>query len=140
MDRNKASTGPDVSRLPAQQRLRVAFLCHQGFALRTLYRGLFAHLDARGFDCEAITGDSAYLDDQEELGPVKVHVVPMVREPAPLKDIASLIRLTRFFARRRYDLVHVSTVKGAFLGAVAARLSGHRRVLFVVRTRIYQNK
>lgn len=131
-----APAGPSSQSLP---RLRVAFVCHTGFALRNLYRGLFAHLDARGFDCEAMVGDAAYLEG-DELGPVKVHVVPMLREPSPLKDLASLIRLTRFFARNRYDLVHVSTVKGALLGAIAARLTGHPRVLFVVRTRIYQNR
>lgn len=118
----------------------MAFVCHQGFALKTLYRGLFAHLDARGFDCEAVVGDDAYLEGGDDLGPVKVHVVPMLREPSPLKDLVSVFRLTRFFARHRYDVVHVSTVKGALLGAIAARLTGHRRTLFVVRTRIYQNK
>ena len=131
-----AAAGPGSQSLP---RLRIAFVCHQGFALQTLYRGLFAHLDARGFDCEAVVGDAAYLEGGD-LGPVKVHVVPMLREPSPLKDLASVVRLTRFFARHRYDLVHVSTVKGALLGAIAARLTGHRQVLFVVRTRIYQNK
>jgi glycosyltransferase involved in cell wall biosynthesis len=131
-----APTGPGSQALP---RLRVAFVCHTGFALRNLYRGLFVHLDAHGFDCEAVVGDAAYLEG-DELGPVKVHVVPMLREPSPLKDLASVIRLIRFFARNRYDLVHVSTVKGALLGAIAARLTGQRRVLFVVRTRIYQNK
>jgi glycosyltransferase involved in cell wall biosynthesis len=139
MYRNEALPAPTGPNPQPPPRLKVAFVCHQGFALQTLYRGLFAHLDSRGFDCEAVVGDSAYLEG-DDLGPVKVHVVPMLREPSPFKDLASVARLTRFFARHRYDLVHVSTVKGALLGAIAARLTGHRRVLFVVRTRIYQNK
>jgi glycosyltransferase involved in cell wall biosynthesis len=139
MSTNLLSPASAASHPSTPSRLRVAFVCHQGFALQTLYRGLFKHLDARGFDCEAVVGDAAYLEGGD-LGPVKVHVVPMLREPSPLKDLVSVVRLTRFFAKHRYDIVHVSTVKGALLGAIAARLTGHRQTLFVVRTRIYQNK
>ncbi|MES2444539.1 MAG: glycosyltransferase [Pseudomonadota bacterium] len=122
------------------KRLRIAFVCTQSFALNTLYRGLFAHLEAQGFACEAVVGDSDYLASDPNLGDVRVHVIPMVREPKPLTDLVSLIRLITFFARNRFDVIHVSTVKAAFLGSIAARLTGQSALLFVVRTRIYQDR
>ncbi|MCW3848496.1 glycosyltransferase [Sphingomonas sp. LB-2] len=125
--------------VPAK-RPRIAFVCTQSFALTTLYRGLFPHLRERGFDCEAVTGDSDYLGGDPDLEGVPVHVIPMVREPSPWRDLVSLIRLIGFFARHRYDAIHVSTVKAAFLASIAARLTGQSAILFVVRTRIYQGR
>lgn len=125
---------------PPGKRLRIAFVCTQSFALNTLYRGLFGHLREQGFDCEAVVGDSDYLADDPELDGVRVHIIPMVREPRPLTDLVSLVRLIAFFARNRFDVIHVSTVKAAFLGAIAARLTGQSALLFVVRTRIYQDR
>jgi glycosyltransferase involved in cell wall biosynthesis len=122
------------------RRLRVAFVCNHSFGLNTLYRGLFAYLRVHGIDSEAIVGDDEFLDRDRNFEGVPVHIIPMRREPAPLRDIASLFRFIGFFARHRYDVVHVSTPKAAFLGAIAARLTGHRSVLFVVRIRIYQDR
>ena len=118
----------------------MAFLCNSGFALQTLYRGLFTHLRSRGFECVAVAGDDSVLGDRRVLDGVEVHVIPMERAPAPFKDLMSLFRLIAFFAKHRFDVVHVSTPKAAFLGAIAARLTGHSRILFVVRAQVYKNR
>lgn len=121
--------------------VRIGFICNQSFALRTLYRGLFPYLEGQGFHCEAIVGDGDYLDLEPALfGNVKVHVVPMERAPSLLNDIVSLFRMIGFLAVNRYDVLHVSTPKAAFLGAIAGRLTGHRKILFVVRTRVYEDR
>jgi glycosyltransferase involved in cell wall biosynthesis len=39
----------------------------------------------------------------------------------------------------RFDLIHVSTPKASFLGALAAKLSGHRKVIYLLRGRPYEN-
>jgi glycosyltransferase involved in cell wall biosynthesis len=50
-----------------------------------------------------------------------------------------LARLSVFLLRNRFDIVHVSTPKAGLLGAIAARLTGHRRLLYTVRGRAYEN-
>lgn len=63
----------------------------------------------------------------------------MQREPSPLADLMSLSRLWWFFVNNRFDIIHVSTPKAALLGSIAALLSGHRRVVFTLRGRAYEN-
>ncbi len=58
----------------------------------------------------------------------RVEVVAMRRAPAPLRDLAALWRLWRLFRRERPDAVHAHGSKGGFLGRLAARLAGVRRV------------
>lgn len=138
--------GPDASAAGSPplrgktQALRIAFVCNHSFALKTLYRGLFPYLGRHGIECTAVPGDGSYLEANEDLGGVRIHVIPMERQPAPFKDLVSLVRLIGFFARNRFDIVHVSTPKAALLGALAARLTGHTRIIFVVRIRIYQDR
>jgi glycosyltransferase involved in cell wall biosynthesis len=50
------------------------------------------------------------------------------------------MRMITFLSKNRYDILHVSTPKAAFLGSIAGRLTGHKRILFVVRTRIYEDR
>lgn len=121
--------------------VRIAFICNQSFALKTLYRGLFPELAAHGFECRAVVGDRAFLNlEPEFFGNVVVDVVPMRREPSIFQDLLSLFGLVRYLARNRFDVLHVSTPKAALLGALAGRLTGHRKILFVVRTRIYEDR
>lgn len=79
----------------------------------------------------SIERDPAFMQDVERLRAdgVAVHVIPMVREIHPEKDSMSLARLTALMMRRRFDIVHTHSSKGGFLGRIAARLAGVRRVL-----------
>ena len=47
--------------------------------------------------------------------------------------MVSLVKLWWFFCRNRFDIVHVSTPKAGLLGAIAARLSFHRRIIYTLR-------
>ena len=49
--------------------------------------------------------------------------VPMERKPAPLADLRSLLRLTSFLRRNRFDIVHSATPKAGFLTACAGRMA-----------------
>ena len=59
---------------------------------------------------------------------LRVEVIPMRRRPAPLADPVALGRLVRLFRRERPEVVHAHGSKGGFLGRVAARLAGVKRV------------
>lgn len=71
-----------------------------------------------------------FAGDVERLGArgLRVEVLPMRREPAPLADAAALRRLRRFLRRERPEVVHAHGSKGGLLGRLAARLAGVPRV------------
>ncbi|WP_375450534.1 glycosyltransferase [uncultured Devosia sp.] len=124
----------------AGSRHKVCFVINHSFAFRTLFRGLFPHLTGYGIDCDAVVGDAEYLGEgHAKLADVNIHVIPMTRAPSIVKDLISLVQMIWFFARNRYDVLHISTPKAAFLGAIAGRLTGHKNILFVVRIRIYED-
>jgi glycosyltransferase involved in cell wall biosynthesis len=62
---------------------------------------------------------------------VRVEVVPMKREPAPLSDLGALFRILRHLKAQRYDIVHTHSSKAGALGRTAAVLA---RVPHVVHT------
>lgn len=50
--------------------------------------------------------------------------IPMTRQPSPINDLKSLIALTKFFQRNKFDIVHSSTPKAGLLTAIAGWLAG----------------
>ncbi|WP_372727429.1 glycosyltransferase family 4 protein [Nocardioides sp.] len=88
-------------------------------------RGLPAFLEGRGWDVTVVAG-----------GPGEgqpVHVLPMVRRPAPLADLTALARWVRLIRRSRPAVVVAGTPKAGLLGMVAARLSGVERRVYLLR-------
>ncbi len=105
----------------------------------TLLRKQWTFWMDNGFDVYCITGpDPEQHQRVHKLG-VKTFVVPMERYPSPIKDMISLIRLWWILLWNRFDLLHISTPKASFLGALAAILSGHRKVIYLLRGRPYEN-
>jgi len=103
-----------------------------------LYRKQLLYLLERGFDVHAIAGPGPEHDIVREMG-VKTYVVPMERNPSPIKDLISLARLWWVLLWNRFDIIHVSTPKASFLGALASWLSGHRRLIYTLRGRPYEH-
>lgn len=54
----------------------------------------------------------------------EVALVPMHRAVRPLGDLVACVRLWRYFARRRFDIVHTHSSKAGIVGRVAAWLAG----------------
>lgn len=121
---------------PRRKRLCVIINLAFGFSmLRKEWKYYMEH----GFDVLGISGPGPeHHKIVQEMG-MKIHVVPIERYPSPLKDFISLIHLWWFLLWHRFDIVHVSTPKAGLLGALAARLSGHSRLIYVVRGRAYEN-
>jgi glycosyltransferase involved in cell wall biosynthesis len=125
--------------MEAARRLKICFVCTHSLTLTTLYKGLFPYLAERGFDIDAVVGDTEYRDFPERhFGKFRLHVVPMQRTPSALSDLGSLLRMIWFFATHRYDLIHISTPKASLLASIAARLTFNGPLLFVHRRKIYE--
>ena len=54
----------------------------------------------------------------------EVVLIPMRRAVRPLADTVACLRILRFLARRRFDIVHTHSSKAGILGRVAAWLAG----------------
>ncbi len=104
-----------------------------------LFRKQWTYWQDNGWDVSCIAGPG---DKEHELVRglgVKTHVVPFERLPSVFKDIYCLIKLWRFLLWNRYDVLHISTPKASFIASLAAFLSGHRRVYYLLRGRAYEN-
>lgn len=75
---------------------------------------------------------------RELQGKVEIVEVPeLVRDPSPLKDLVTLLKMYRFIRQGRFDLVHTHTSKAGILGRVAARLAGVPRIVHTPHGHIF---
>ena len=76
---------------------------------------------------DAHFGDDHLVKDLTDAG-IPVHIVPLVREISPLKDLAAYRALVALCRRERFDIVHGHCSKGGFLGRLAGRVAGSKTV------------
>lgn len=119
--------------------IRVCVIATSPVTFAYLYRGQFKYMVQRGIAMTAVCSPGTALNNLKD-EPVCTVAIPMEREPSPVKDLIALVRLWWFLVNNRFDIVHVSTPKASLLGAIAARLSGHRRLIFTLRGRAYENE
>lgn len=86
------------------------------------YRGYLSYLRERGWDVTIISRDSGKLTALGEAEQVAIVDVDMVRDPSPLRDLRSLLRLTSAIRRVRPDVLVFSTPKASLLASVAGWL------------------
>ncbi|MHB8079041.1 MAG: glycosyltransferase [Candidatus Krumholzibacteriia bacterium] len=129
---------PSQDPAPLRHPLRLCIVINPGFALRVCYRGQYGYLLAQGYRLTAVAGPGP--EDHAELRRlgVETHVIRMARYPHLLLDTLALVRLWWFFLRHRFEVIQVSTPKASLLGALAARLAGQRRIIYLVRGRPYE--
>jgi glycosyltransferase involved in cell wall biosynthesis len=121
-----------------EQRKRLCIIINPSIGLYGLYRKQWYYWLKHGYDVHCIAGPGPEHKIVADMG-VKTHVIPIQRYPSPLKDIISLVRLWWFLLWHRFEIVHVSTPKAGFLGALGGKLSGHRHLIYTVRGRPYEN-
>jgi glycosyltransferase involved in cell wall biosynthesis len=97
----------------------------------TFYRGYLGHLRRMGWDVSLIASSDGNLEDFGRREGVNVISVPMRREPSPLNDLMSLVRLIKQIAQLRPDVVVTATPKAGLLGTFAALVTR-------VPVRVYQ--
>ncbi|MGB2820908.1 MAG: glycosyltransferase family 4 protein [Phycisphaerae bacterium] len=118
--------------------IRLCVIINPSFGLTLPYGKWWEYLIAHGFECTGVAGAGPEHETLLRRG-VRTRAVHMERYPSPIRDLVSLVRLWWFLLWHRFDIVHVSTPKASFLGALAGRLSGHRRVVYTVRGRAYEH-
>ncbi len=90
---------------------------------------LCQHLDRERFACDLVagveTGPEGELHEESRRRGVRLLFEPdLVREVAPLRDVAATAKLVKLMRDRRYDVVHLHSSKAGILGRIAGRLAG----------------
>lgn len=86
-----------------------------------------------GFHVTLVSGAGELSDRAAAEAGVDRATVAMQRGMAPLRDLASLLRLTRLLRRLRPELVEFSTPKAGLLGTLAAAWCGVPRRVYMLR-------
>ncbi|MCX6399595.1 MAG: glycosyltransferase family 4 protein [Propionibacteriales bacterium] len=94
-------------------------------------RGYLSYLANHGWDVTLIASDDGRLQDVGRAEGIRTIAIPMRREPSPLRDVVSLVRLLAALRALRPDVLIYSTPKAALLGAIAGWL-------LRVRVRVYE--
>ena len=92
-------------------------------SLNIFCRGMLHEL-SQNYEVIAVSSCGKELDQIAEREGVRTIGVNMERRVAPLKDLISLIRLTRVFKNEKPDIVHSMTPKAGLLSMVAAWMAG----------------
>lgn len=107
--------------------------------LYSLYREQFSYLQSKGIDITAIAAPGVEHEQLRSQG-IKTIAIKMKKRPAPISDLISLIKIWWHLLFNRYDIVSVSTPKASLLGALAAKFSLHKNIIFTLRGRAYENE
>lgn len=99
----------------------------------TLMRGMPRYLSDSGWDVHVVSSPGPLLEQMRATPGVTTHALTMERDPAPLKDIASLVRWIRLLHRIRPDVISVGTPKAGLLGCLAGWLTGVPRRVYHLR-------
>lgn len=127
--------------MDSKKPIRVCVMTTHSFTIATLCKGILLDLSRKGFEVTIVVGDDEYTNlPKEHFGDLVPVIIPMKRLPSPWADLKSLLGLTAFFLRNRFDIVHISTPKASLLGSIAARLTFNGKVMFVYRRCIYELK
>lgn len=106
------------------RRIRLVYLVTHPMTARLLLAGQLRSLTEAGYRVHLVCSPGPDLEGVAAREGVEVHGLPMAREIAPLRDLATLGRLVRLFRRLRPQIVDAGTPKAGLLGMLAARLAG----------------
>lgn len=106
------------------QALRVAVLSTVPQTIAAFLEKQLEHLCAKGFEIHVISSPGADLDRLGRGLPLHRHGIPMERQPHPLRDLQSLLRIYAAMRKIRPQVVHAHTPKAGLLGMMAAKLAG----------------
>ncbi|NQT85634.1 glycosyltransferase family 4 protein [bacterium] len=90
----------------------------------------------------SVERDMAAPQDAAELSAsgIRVHTIPMQRQPGFRSDRKSVRALEALMRRERFDLVHTHASKGGFLGRLAGRRAGVRAVVHTPHTFAFERR
>ncbi|MBO8139985.1 MAG: hypothetical protein H0Z22_05890 [Thermosipho sp. (in: Bacteria)] len=69
---------------------------------------------------------------------VQVHILKHLKlEISPLKDLKSIVELKRLIKNKKYDVVHLHSVKASFIDRISAKLACVKSYIYCSRMVVY---
>ena len=109
--------------------MKILHVCAIGATAQSLLLPQVNYLLSRNLEVEIACSPDAIADKLQQEGYV-VHQIPIDRKISPLANLRTIINLVKLMRSRKYDLVHVHTPIAAFLGRIAAKLAGIKRIVY----------
>ncbi len=109
--------------------LRVCQLCAVDFSLKKFLLPLIDGMESNGWKVTSVCSSGKHVGALQAAG-YRVETIPIARSLNPFLALRSILLLTLFFRKERFDVVHVHTPVAALLGRIAAALSGVPLVVY----------
>ena len=91
------------------------------------------HTLSQEFQQSMVCSKEGRLAEQARCFGVCTHIIPtLTREISLFKDCASLFQLYKIIKKEKFDIVHTHSSKTGFLGRVAAKLAGTKKIVHTV--------
>lgn len=104
-------------------RLKIVRSATLGTSLNTFCEGLLKELTDDGYEVIALSSPDKELAELGEREGVRTIGVKMERHVSPLKDLVSLMKITRVLMKEKPDMVHSMTPKAGLLCMMAAKMA-----------------
>jgi len=107
-----------VVREPAAENETILFGVTSSQSLRLLGK-IPRAMSEIGYNVWVVSGDTA-SEAPRDLDGIEIHIVPMTRNPSPLKDLHSFVRWILLLSRLKPAIVVIGTPKASLIGMLAA--------------------
>lgn len=109
--------------------LKVCQLCAVDFTLKKFLLPLIDGMREAGWEVIAVCSDGKEIAGLRDQG-YHIETIPIDRSINPWRALGSLIALTRYFRRQKFDVLHAHTPVAALIGRVAGKLAGIPLVIY----------
>ncbi len=120
--------------------LQIITLSDWGGAQRVVF-DLVCNLDKEKFEVEVACSANGLLVEKLRSRNIKVYEVKnLVRRISVSNDIKAFFALKKIMKKGKYDIVHLHSAKAGFLGRLAAKSAGIKKIYYTVHSWSFYNK
>ncbi len=109
--------------------MRVCQLCAVDFTLKKFLLPLIDGMCELGWDVTAVCSDGKEIAELRAQG-YCIDAIPIARSMNPWLALGSLLALTCYLRRHKFDILHAHTPVAALIGRIAAKLAGIPLVIY----------
>lgn len=116
---------------------KILHICQSAGGVETHILYLIKYLDMNEYQNSLVCWTNGSLGERAKALGVDVHLVELVREISAIKDLRALVAIYRFIKQNHFDIIHTHSGKGGIIGRLAARLAGHKAVVYTPNAFLY---
>ncbi|MBD2665303.1 glycosyl transferase, group 1, putative [Richelia sinica FACHB-800] len=109
--------------------MKILHICALGGTAETLLLPQIKYFLSQKLEVEIACSPGKEVEELQNKG-YKVHPINIERKISLISTLKSTYQLTKIIQKNQYDLVHVHTPIAAFLGRIAAKIAGVKRIVY----------